>query len=158
MKKGARGISTLREAARKAENLIFTERMVQICHMRRHELTDKQWMKIEPLIHHHGRQSKLGDRNFVNAVIYILKTGTPWRDLPERFGPWNTVYNRFSNWSKAGHFERIFKALQLDLDHTANLVDGSITRAHQDAAGGKGGSNSISWVVHVVDSQAKYMR
>jgi len=120
--------------------------------MRRHELTDNQWKRVEPLIHRHGRKSKLGDRSFINAVVYVLKTGTPWRDLPERFGHWKSVYNRFANWSKAGRFERIFKALQIDLDNTASLVDGTITRAHQDASGGKGGSNSISWVVHVVGS------
>ena len=58
--------------------------------------------------------SKLGDRSFVNAVVYVLKTGAPWRDLPERFGPWKSVYNRFSNWgSKAGRWRQIFKALQL---------------------------------------------
>jgi transposase len=126
--------------------------------MRRHELSDAQWNQIEPLIHRYGRRSKRGDRSFINAVVYVLKTGTPWRDLPERFGNWKTVYNRFSNWSKSGHFERIFKALQIDLDDTANLADGTISRAHQDAAGGKGGSNSTIWVVHVVDSLPKYMR
>lgn len=123
--------------------------------MHRQELNDRQWKRIEPLIHRHGRQSKLGDRNFVNAVVYVLKTGTPWRDLPERFGHWKTVYNRFANWSKAGRFETIFKAVQIETDDTASLVDGTISRAHQDAAGGKGGSSSISWVVHVVDSPPK---
>lgn len=123
--------------------------------MRRHELTDAQWKKIEPLIHRYGRKSKKGDRNFINAVVYALKTGTPWRDLPERFGKWKTIYNRFYNWSKAGHFERIFKALQMELDDAGSLVDATIARAHQDAAGGKGGSKSTVWVVHVVDSQQK---
>jgi transposase len=123
--------------------------------MRRHELTDKQWKKIEPLLHRYGRKSKRGDRNFINAVIYILKTGTPWRDLPERFGNWKTIYNRFGNWSKAGHFERIFKALQVKLDSTGSLVDATIARAHQDAAGGKGGSRSTVLVVRVVDSPPK---
>jgi len=85
----------------------------------------------------------------------VLKTGTPWRDLPERFGNWKTIYNRFANWSKAGHFERIFKTLRLQLDDTASLVDATIARAPQDAAGGKGGSNSTTWVVHVVDSPPK---
>ena len=119
--------------------------------MHRHELTDAQWQKIEPLIHRYGRKSSRGDRSFLNAVVYVLKTGTPWRDLPERYGHWKTVYNRFANWSKAGHFERIFKALQMQRDETGSLVDATITRAHQDAAGGKGGSNSTTWVVHVVD-------
>jgi len=126
--------------------------------MRRHELTDAQWKKIEPLIHRYGRKSQLGDRNFMNAVVYVLKTGTPWRDLPERFGNWKTVYNRFANWAKAGHFEHIFKELQMDIDDTGSLVDATITRAHQDASGGKGGSNSTIWVVNVVDSPPRSTR
>jgi len=126
--------------------------------MRRHELSDNQWKKIKPFVHRYGRKSKLGDRNFINAVIYVLKTGTPWRDLPVRFGNWKTIYNRFANWSKAGHFENIFRALQMELDDTGSLVDGTIARAHQDAAGGKGGSNSTVLVVHVVDSPPKYTR
>lgn len=67
--------------------------------MRRHELTDNQWKKIKPFIHQHGRKSKLGDRNFVNAVLYVLRTGIPWRDLPEWFGSWKTIYNRFAKWN-----------------------------------------------------------
>ncbi len=126
--------------------------------MHRHELTDAQWSRIEPLVHRYGRKSKLGDRNFVNAVLYVLKTGTPWRDLPERYGNWKSVFNRFANWSKAGHFERIFKALQMRLDRTGSLVDATIARAHQDASGGKGGSASMTWVVHVVDSQPRSTR
>lgn len=125
--------------------------------MHRHELTDSQWLRIKPLIHRHGRSSKLGDRSFVNAVIFALKTGTPWRDLPERYGNWKTVYNRFAGWSKAGHFERIFRALQLHVDRTGSLVDATIARAHQDAAGGKGGPRSTTWVVHAVDSRRRSM-
>src|SRR6266536_1255148 len=86
--------------------------------LHRHELSDTQWQKIAPLIRRHGRGSKLGDRSFVNAVIFMLRTGTSWRDLPDRYGRWKTVYNRFASWSKAGHFERIFKALQLYVDLT----------------------------------------
>jgi transposase len=126
--------------------------------MRRHELTDAQWKQIEPLLHRYGRKSSLGDRNFINAVVYLLKTGTPWRDLPERFGNWKTIYNRFSNWAKAGRFEHIFKELQVEIDDTGSLVDATIARAHQDASGGKGGSNSTIWVVHVVDSPPRSTR
>lgn len=126
--------------------------------MYRHELTDEQWRGIKPLIHRHGRGSKLGDRNFVNAVLFVLKTGAPWRDLPERYGIWKTVYNRFARWSKAGRFERIFKELRRDIDLRASLVDATIARAHQDAAGGKGGSKSIAWVIHVGDFRRRFTR
>jgi transposase len=84
--------------------------------MHRHELTDTQWRRIAPLLPCHGRRSMRGNRNFVNAVLWLMKTGSPWRDLPERYGNWKTVYNRFANWAKAGHFECIFKTLQLKVD------------------------------------------
>ena len=100
----------------------------------------------------------LGDRLFIDAVLYRLKTGIPWRDLPQRFGPWKTVYNRFSLWSRRRHWETIFKCLQVEFDEEGVLLDASIVRAHQDASGGKGGSSATLWVVHVVDSQRKSTR
>jgi len=94
-----------------------------------------------------GPHAKLGDRTFVEAVLYRGRTGVPWRDLPERFGPWKTVYNRFDNWSKRGLWEQIFKELQIDVDLTCSMVDASVVRAHQDSAGGKGGSSAMLWDV-----------
>jgi transposase len=126
--------------------------------MHRHELTEAQWAKIAPLIRRYGRTAKLGDRSFINAVITLLKTGTPWRDLPERYGNWKTIYNRFSNWAKAGHWERIFTSLQMKIDKTGSLVDATIARAHQDAAGGKGGLGGMTWVVAAVDSPRRSTR
>lgn len=113
--------------------------------MHRHELTDEQWRRICPLLPRHGRRTLQGDRNFINAVLYLMKTGCPWRDLPERYGKWKTAYNRFANWSRAGHFERIFKALRMKVDKRGSLLDATIARAHQDAAGGKGGSDAMLW-------------
>ena len=125
--------------------------------MRRHELSDHEWQQLEAsLVRGRGRPSDRGDREFINAVVWIAKTGAPWRDLPERFGPWKTVYNRFNAWSKRDVWTKIFKALQIDVDEDVSMVDGSVIRAHQHAAGGKGGSNSTVWVVHVVDSPPKY--
>ena len=116
--------------------------------MRRHELSDEQWTKIRRLIPiRTGPKSKRGDRDFVNAVMWRLKTGAPWRDVPERYGPWKTVYNRFARWASRGVWERMFKALQLEVDEVGSLIDGSVVRAHQDAAGGKGGSDSTPWAV-----------
>jgi len=100
----------------------------------------------------------LGDRLFIDAVLYRLKTGIPWRDLPQRFGPWKTVYNRFSLWSRRRHWEAIFKCLHVEFDEEGVLLDASIVRAHQDAAGGKGGSSATHWVVHVVDFRQKSTR
>jgi transposase len=115
--------------------------------MHRHALTDEQWSRLRRLLppQRTGPASSLGDRVFVEAVLYRAKTGLPWRDLPERFGPWKTVYNRFANWARKGHWATIFRELQLEVDETGSIVDGSVVRAHQDAAGGKGGSNAMLW-------------
>ena len=117
--------------------------------MHRHALTDAQWRRLQAVLPKQkaGPEATRGDRLFVDAVLYRAKTGLPWRDLPERFGPWKSIYNRFSNWAKRGHWATIFKELQLEVDETGSIVDGSIVRAHQDAAGGKGGSNPMLWVV-----------
>ena len=69
----------------------------------------------------------------------------PWCDLPERFGPWKSVYNRFNRGSIRGHWEVIFQELRLEVDETGSIVDGSVIRARQDASGGKGGSNPMLW-------------
>jgi transposase len=66
----------------------------------------------------------------------VLRTGTPWRDLPERYGPYTTVYNRFNRWAKAGIWLRIFEALAARSPQSLQLIDSSIIRAHQHAAGG----------------------
>ena len=86
-----------------------------------------------------GPKSKIGDREFINAVLYRAKTGVPWRDLPERFGPWKSIYNRFAHWADPGVWELIFKALQLEHDEIGSIIDGTVVRAHQDASGARGG-------------------
>jgi len=114
--------------------------------VRRHELSDAEWKRIEGILPvRTGPRSKRGDRDFVNAVIWRVRTGVPWRDLPERFGSWKTVYNRFDRWSKAGIWKRIFEELAIEVDEAGSLLDATIVRAHQDAAGGKGGSDAIIW-------------
>jgi transposase len=115
--------------------------------VRRHALTDKQWERLQELLPERrpGPVSKLGDRLFIDAVLYRARTGCPWRDLPEHFGPWKTVYNRFYNWADRNAWARIFDALQVDVDETGSIIDASVVRAHQDASGGKGGSNPMLW-------------
>jgi transposase len=117
--------------------------------MHRHALTDEQWRRLQAVLPKQkaGPEALRGDRLFIEAVLYRAKTGMPWRDLPERFGPWKSVYNRFCNWAKKGHWATIFKELQLEVDETGSIVDGSVVRAHQDASGGKGGSNAMLWAV-----------
>lgn len=105
--------------------------------MRRHELTDEQWSRIENLLP--GRPGQHGgvaddNRNFVNAVWYVAKTGIPWRDLPERFGKWDTTYHRFNEWCKKGVWQRVLSAVQ-DPDLEWLLLDSTVIRAHPHAAG-----------------------
>jgi putative transposase len=109
---------------------------------RRHELSDEQWDNIEPLLP--GRKGDPGrsgedNRLFVNAVVWLAKTGAPWRDLPERFGNWNSVFQRYNRWCKRGVWQRILETLGGDPDLEHLLIDSTIVRAHQHAAGAKGG-------------------
>lgn len=117
--------------------------------MHRHALTDEQWARLGKLLpkKRQGPRSKIGDRQFIDAVLYRAKTGVPWRDLPERFGPWKTIYNRFANWADRGVWLRIFRELQLEVDDVGSIIDGTVVRAHQDASGGRGGSNAMLWAV-----------
>ena len=108
--------------------------------MHRHELSEEEWGRIEALLPKlGGRPSKAGDRTFINAVVWIAKTGAPWRDLPGRFGPWKTIYNRFRRWANADVWRLIFRAVAATDEDTAGILDSSIVRVHQDASGGRGG-------------------
>ena len=113
--------------------------------MHRHALTDEQWERLQRVLPKQRSGPKAQDREFVDAVLYRAKTGVAWRDLPERFGPWKSIYNRFSNWARRGLWEEIFKTLRVEVDETGSIVDASVIRAHQDASGGKGGSNAMLW-------------
>ena len=77
------------------------------------------------------------NRLFVEAALYRFRTGCPWRDLPERFGHWKTVHQRFSRWAKSGVFDRIFKLLASDHDSEYMMIDATIVRAHQHSAGAR---------------------
>jgi transposase len=128
--------------------------------MRRHEITDEQWERIEPLLP--GRDGDPGrsgedNRKFVNACFWIAKTGAPWRDLPERFGKWNSVFQRFNRWCKNRVWERVLKTVGGDPDLENLLLDSTIVRAHQHAAGGKGGKKLSHWDGPAVDSARKFM-
>ena len=108
--------------------------------MQRHELSAELWAAVEPLLPAEaGRPSKRGDRNFINAVLWIAKTGAQWRDLPERFGPWKTIYNRFHRWSNRDIWRQIFRAASVSDEDVAGILDSTVIRAHQDSSGGRGG-------------------
>jgi transposase len=117
--------------------------------MFRGELADEQWEKLLPLLP--PQKPKVGrtnadHRRIINGILWVLRTGAPWRDLPERYGPWSTVASRFYRWRKAGIWERIFERaqeladVQGRIDWEVHYVDGTSVRAHQHAAGAKGGT------------------
>jgi transposase len=111
--------------------------------MARFDLSEAEWSIIEPLLPGaDGRRigrPRLDDRRVLNAIFFVLRTGTPWRDLPERYGPHTTAYNRFNRWAKRAVWVAIFEALARDSPDSLALIDSSIVRAHQHAAGGKKG-------------------
>ena len=110
--------------------------------MDRMVLRDDQWERIAPLV-----PGKVGDpgrsgadnRLFVEAVLWIVRVGAPWRDLPKDFGNWNSVFQRFRRWAKGDVFDKIFDALSADADFEYVIVDGTIVRVHQHGTGAKGG-------------------
>ena len=92
---------------------------------------------------------------FIEAVLWIHRTGAPWRDLPSDFGPWKTVFNRFDRWSKLGRWQGLFEALKDDVDDEWHSLDATINRAHQHSAGGKGGPRPRRSVDRVVAALPK---
>jgi transposase len=115
---------------------------------KRYELTSAQWERVAPLL-----PGKAGDpgrtaadnRLFVNGVLWVLRSGAHWRDLPERYGKWKSLHKRFSRWAKAGIWERVFEALIEDPKNEYLMLDTTLVRAHQQAATGKGGTRTRLW-------------
>ena len=110
--------------------------------MDRFVLTDAQWAKMEP--HCLGKVSDPGrsgedNRRFVESVLWIVRTGSPWRDLPSMFGNWNTVFKRFRAWVRADVFKRLFEAVSDAPDMEYAMVDATIVKVHRHGQGAKGG-------------------
>ena len=109
---------------------------------RRSSLREDQWAAIEPLLP--GRDGAVGvtaqnNRLFVEAVLYRYRAGIPWRDLPERFGDWKNVHRRHSRWAQTGVWQRVFEKLSELPDNEYAMIDSTIVRARQHAAGAKKG-------------------
>ena len=109
--------------------------------LRRYELTDEEWNQIVSLLPpensgKQGRPSKC-NRTILNGIVWIARSGAPWRDLPERYGPWQTVYSRFRKWMEDGILDNIFRVLSLDAELSELSIDASIVQAHQHSAGAK---------------------
>ena len=105
-------------------------------------ISDELWEQMWPLL-----PGKVGDpgasgrdnRRFMEAVLWRVRTGSPWRDLPKNFGNWNSVFKRFRRWAHAGVFEHLFNAINGDPDLENAMIDGTMVQAHQKASGAKGG-------------------
>lgn len=119
--------------------------------MSRGDLSDAQWRQLQPLLPPQkswtGKPAK-DHRKVMNGILWVLRTGAPWRDLPRRYGKHSTISSRFYRWQQAGLWQKILTALQQQadtqgrIDWEVHFADSSIIRAHQHAAGAKGG-NSI---------------
>jgi transposase len=138
---------------------------------RRHEVTDEQWELVGPLIPRHAAKTGRKPRDprvMLNGMMWILRTGASWRDLPERFGPWQTVYDYYRTWRDTGLFAAVLQALHIRLDKHGQIdwdlwcVDGSSVRAARAAAGAdkkvssatKMSPKTTHWAARVADSQA----
>ena len=116
--------------------------------VKRYELTDTQWQRIEALLP--GKASDPGrtagdNRLFVNGVLWVLRSGAHWHDLPARYGKWKSVHTRFARWAKNGTWERVFEVLTKDRKNEYLMLDTTLVRAHQQAATGKGGTKIRLW-------------
>ena len=117
---------------------------------KRYELTQAQWERIAPMLP--GKATDPGrtatdNRLFVNGVLWVLRSGAFWQHLPERYGKWKSVHARFTRWAKAGVWEKVFAELIKDRDNKYLMLDTTLVRVHQQAAGGKGGPKLRRWGV-----------
>src|SRR5512139_512133 len=108
----------------------------------RFDLSDEEWALLEPLLPKSRKSARVDDRKIVNAIFYVLRTGMPWRDLPARYGPYTTTYNRFNRWSRRGIWKPVFNKLASKSRDSLFLIDSTVVKAHRAASGGKGGEKS----------------
>ncbi len=101
----------------------------------RFDLSDDEWALLEPLMPKSRKSARADDRKIMDAIFYVLRTGMPWRDLPERYGPYTTAYNRFNRWSRRGIWKRIFDALASKSRDSLYLIDSNTVKAHRAASG-----------------------
>ncbi len=103
--------------------------------MSRYDLTDFEWRAIEPLLPNKPRGvPRVDDRRVLNGIFWVLRSGAPWRDLPERYGPHTTCYNRFRRWAKAGVWDLLMNAVSASHDGNIRMIDGTSVRVHHSAA------------------------
>ncbi len=127
--------------------------------MSRYDLTDFEWCVIAPLLPNKPRGvPRVDDRRVLNGIFWVLRSGAPWRDLPERYGPRTTCYNRFVRWRKAGVWDRLMDAITAAYDGDIQMIDSTSIRAHQQAATAKRGIEIIVSVAPAAASRPRSMR
>ena len=116
---------------------------------RRYELTDFEWSIIEPLLPNKSRGvARVDDRRVLNGILWRFRTGSPWADIPERYGPYTTCYNRFVRWRKACIWDRLLQAVSEAYDRDIIMIDSSCVRVHQHGATAKRGIRMmVAWDV-----------
>jgi transposase len=130
--------------------------------IRRYELSDFEWSIIAPLLPNKPRGvARVDDRKVLNGIYWRLRTGSPWADIPERYGPYTTCYNRFVRWQKLGVWDKIFESVSKAYAGNVQMVDSSSIRVHQHAANGKRGAKreprlgtslqADAWGAHAAD-------
>jgi transposase len=125
----------------------------------RYDLTDFEWNAIKPHLPNKPRGVKrVDDRRVLNGIFYILRSGSPWADLPERYGPPTTIYNRFNRWRKAGVWDRLMDAIVAGHKGDVQMIDTSIVRVHQQGATAKRGVQIDVWAVPEAASPPKSTR
>jgi transposase len=127
--------------------------------MGRYELTDSEWKAIEPCLPNKPRGvPRVNDRRVLNGIFWVLRSGARWADLPERYGPPTTIYNRFNRWRKAGVWDRLMDVVTKAHDGNVRMIDTSIVRVHPQGATAKRGVAIDVWVAPAVGSRPKSMR
>jgi transposase len=107
--------------------------------MAQYDLSETEWRLVAPLLPNKPcGVARVDHRRMINGIFYVLRTGSPWRDLPSRYGPHTTVYNRFDRWARAGVWVRVFEALAAGSPGSMHLIDSSIIRAHSTPRWQKG--------------------
>jgi len=126
---------------------------------RRYELTEKEWSIIEPLLPNKPRGvPRVDDRRVLNGILWRFRTGSPWAEVPERYGRSTTCYNRFVRWRKAGVWDRLLAAVSAAFEGEIVMVDSTCVRVHQHGATGKMRDPEIvAWDVPEAASRAKFM-
>jgi transposase len=102
-------------------------------------LTEKLWSKLREILLQFSLYNKAGLRRTVEGILFRMRTGVPWRDLPEHFGKWNSIYKAFNHWSKKDLWKKLFNVLRTDSDLEWVFIDGRYVKAHQHSAGAAGG-------------------